>query len=184
MIVLGAAGAGARRALTTVSTRRLPFMHSLLATPRYAILVMPPLYWDLGKLLAAQPVLESMHWVPTDPTVVLVIDLADAIFANDYGADASDVGLREVVAEQRAWRHGEKYLVLKGACLQDAMAAVAVGAAAGAGSSDEAAADEHAGGRGARGAARGAQVDFGAADAAADEGRDPKGRRPRDPAEG
>ena len=40
----------------------------------------------------------------------------------------SDVGLNEVVAEQRAWRHGEKYLVLKGACLQDAMDALAVGA--------------------------------------------------------
>ena len=56
------------------------------------------------------------------------LDLADAIFANDYGAVMSDVGLREVVAEQRAWRHGEKYLVLKGACLQDAMDALAVGA--------------------------------------------------------
>ena len=46
----------------------------------------------------------------------------------DYGAVMSDVGLNEVVAEQRAWRHGEKYLVLKGACLQDAMDALAVGA--------------------------------------------------------
>ena len=42
-------------------------------------------------------------------------------------APSSDVGLSEVVAEQRA-RHGEKYLVLKGACLQDAMDALAVGA--------------------------------------------------------
>lgn len=56
-----------------------------------------------------------------------VLDLADAIFANDYGGDMSDIGLREVVHEQRAWRHGEKYLVLRGACLQDAMDTLAHG---------------------------------------------------------
>jgi len=50
-----------------------------------------------------------------------VLDLADAIFANDYGADMSDVGLHEVMHEQRHWTYGEKYLVLRGACLQDAM---------------------------------------------------------------
>ena len=55
------------------------------------------------------------------------IDLADALYANDYGAVASDVGLREVEAEQRAWRYGEKYLVLRGANLQDAMDALAHG---------------------------------------------------------
>mmetsp|Transcript_21715 Transcript_21715/g.68131 ORF Transcript_21715/g.68131 Transcript_21715/m.68131 type:complete len:209 (-) Transcript_21715:2-628(-) len=47
-----------------------------------------------------------------------VLDLADAIFANDYGADMSDVGLHEVMHEQRHWTYGEKYLVLRGACLQ------------------------------------------------------------------
>ena len=56
-----------------------------------------------------------------------VLDLADAIFANDYGADASDVGLHEVVHEQRHWAYGEKYLVLKGACLHDAMKTLAKG---------------------------------------------------------
>ena len=30
-----------------------------------------------------------------------VLDLADAIFANDYAGDMSDVGLHEVVQEQR-----------------------------------------------------------------------------------
>ncbi|KAL1530334.1 hypothetical protein AB1Y20_001243 [Prymnesium parvum] len=50
-----------------------------------------------------------------------VLDLADAIFANDYGADMSDVGLHDVVHEQRNWKYGEKYLVLRGACLQDVM---------------------------------------------------------------
>ena len=56
-----------------------------------------------------------------------VLDLADAIFANDYGAEMSDVGLREVIHEQRHWSHGEKYLVLRGACLQDAMDTLADG---------------------------------------------------------
>lgn len=56
-----------------------------------------------------------------------VLDLADAIFANDYGSDMSDTGLREVIVEQRRWCHGEKYLVLRGACLQDAMNTLARG---------------------------------------------------------
>ena len=56
-----------------------------------------------------------------------VLDLADAIFANDYGADMSDVGLHEVMHEQRHWAYGEKYLVLRGACLQDAMNTLAHG---------------------------------------------------------
>ena len=56
-----------------------------------------------------------------------VLDLADAIFANDYAADMSDVGLHEVMHEQRHWAYGEKYLVLKGACLQDAMDTLARG---------------------------------------------------------
>ena len=54
-----------------------------------------------------------------------VLDLADGIFANDYGAEMSDVGLHEVLTEQRAWKHGERYLVLKGACLHDAMRTLA-----------------------------------------------------------
>ena len=56
-----------------------------------------------------------------------VLDLADAIFANDYGADASDVGLHEVIHEQRCWNHGEKYLVLRDACIHDAMTTLAKG---------------------------------------------------------
>jgi len=56
-----------------------------------------------------------------------VLDLADAIFANDYGGDMSDVGLHEVMHEQRHWSHGEKYLVLRGACLQDTMETLARG---------------------------------------------------------
>ena len=43
------------------------------------------------------------------------------------GAVARSGQLREVVEEQKQWRHGEKYLVLKGACLQDAMDELAEG---------------------------------------------------------
>ena len=56
-----------------------------------------------------------------------VLDLADAIFGNDYGADMSDVGLHEVMHEQRSWSYGEKYIVMRGACLQDAMETLARG---------------------------------------------------------
>jgi monoamine oxidase len=57
-----------------------------------------------------------------------VIDVADAVYANDYGADMSSIGLREVIVEQRAWAHGEEYLVLAGRrSLSDAMRHVATG---------------------------------------------------------
>lgn len=48
-----------------------------------------------------------------------VMGLADAIYANDYGAALSDVGVREVVVEQEAWNHGEEYLVLEEGTLHD-----------------------------------------------------------------
>lgn len=56
-----------------------------------------------------------------------VLDMADAIYANDYGAELSSIGLRETIAEQRAWAHGEDYLVADGHCLSDAMAHLARG---------------------------------------------------------
>ena len=48
-----------------------------------------------------------------------VLDLADAIFANDYGADMSTVGLKETVQEQHAWKYGEDYLILEGCTYSD-----------------------------------------------------------------
>lgn len=41
-----------------------------------------------------------------------VLDVADAIFANDYGAEMSQIGLKETIIEQQRWNYGEKYLVL------------------------------------------------------------------------
>ena len=40
------------------------------------------------------------------------LDVADAIFANDYGSDLSQIGLKETIIEQQKWNYGEKYLVL------------------------------------------------------------------------
>lgn len=68
---------GTRRQLAKIKTRRLSYMHSLLATPRYAVLVMPPMTWDVTGLMAAHAVLDSMEWAPHDPTVIYVVDLAD-----------------------------------------------------------------------------------------------------------
>lgn len=56
-----------------------------------------------------------------------VLDMADAVYANDYGAELSAVGLRETIAEQNAWAHGEAYLVADGRALSDAMAHLAAG---------------------------------------------------------
>lgn len=81
----------------------------------------------LGELAADPPEQSLLQYFTAQGLSSRVVDLADAIFANDYGADASDVGLREVVHEQRHWAHGEKYLVLKDACLHDAMCTLARG---------------------------------------------------------
>lgn len=40
-----------------------------------------------------------------------LLDLVDAVYANDYGAPASELGAREVAHEQRRWCHGEAYLL-------------------------------------------------------------------------
>ena len=48
-----------------------------------------------------------------------LIDMADAIFANDYGNEASKIGLKEVVHEQDSWKYGEDYLVLDGCSFSD-----------------------------------------------------------------
>lgn len=48
-----------------------------------------------------------------------LIDMADAIFANDYGNEASNIGLKEVVHEQDSWKYGEDYLVLDGCNFSD-----------------------------------------------------------------
>jgi monoamine oxidase len=40
-------------------------------------------------------------------TPTRVLDMADAIFANDYGNEASKIGLKEVAHEQDQWKHGE-----------------------------------------------------------------------------
>lgn len=48
-----------------------------------------------------------------------VLDMADAIFANDYGADMSRIGIKETVQEQHAWKYGEDYLILEGCTYSD-----------------------------------------------------------------
>ena len=39
------------------------------------------------------------------------IDLIDAMVANDYGTECSNIGLGETVKEQQSWSYGEEYLV-------------------------------------------------------------------------
>ena len=56
------------------------------------------------------------------------LDVADALYANDYGAGASDLGAAEVAHEQRHWTHGEEYLLVEtGKTLAPALDALATG---------------------------------------------------------
>ena len=56
-----------------------------------------------------------------------MIDMADAIFANDYGAEMSKIGLKETAHEQQEWNYGEDYLVLDGCNYSDILADMAKG---------------------------------------------------------
>lgn len=49
------------------------------------------------------------------------LDLADAVYANDWGDSLSELGAKEVAHEQRRWKHGEKYLWLKRKTLASAI---------------------------------------------------------------
>ena len=60
-------------------------------------------------------------------TPTRVLDMADAIFANDYGNEASKIGLREVAHEQDRWHHGEDYLVWDGCTWTDILTDMAQG---------------------------------------------------------
>ena len=60
-------------------------------------------------------------------TPTRVLDMADAIFANDYGNDASKIGMKEVAHEQDSWRHGEDYLVWDGCTWLDILKDMAQG---------------------------------------------------------
>jgi monoamine oxidase len=84
---------------------------------------------SIGELDAAATAERSLLQFLTEHGVgSRVLDMANAVYANDYGADLSDIGLRETIAEQRAWSHGEDYIVLDGgATLSDAMRHLAEG---------------------------------------------------------
>lgn len=60
-------------------------------------------------------------------TSTRMLDMADAIFANDYGNEADKIGLKEVAHEQDQWKHGEDYLVLDGCTIADIVNDMAAG---------------------------------------------------------
>ena len=60
---------------------------------------------DAAKALPEQNLLQYMTGRGVSSRV---LDLADAIYANDYGADMSDVGLHETVAENKGKRGKRK----------------------------------------------------------------------------
>ena len=55
------------------------------------------------------------------------LDVADAVYANDYGESASELGAAEVAHEQKHWTGGEAYFVLRNGTLADAAAELARG---------------------------------------------------------
>ena len=41
-----------------------------------------------------------------------IINLAESVYANDFGCSLSTMGMRETSIEQNCWRHGEEYILL------------------------------------------------------------------------
>lgn len=76
------------------------------------------------KLIPEETLLQYMARMGTPSRV---LDMADAIFANDYGAEMSKIGLRETAHEQQQWNYGEDYLVMDGCNFSDILADMAQG---------------------------------------------------------
>lgn len=53
------------------------------------------------------------------------LDLVDATYANDWGGSMSELGAREVAHEQRRWKHGDSYLLLRDTTLASAVHRIA-----------------------------------------------------------
>ena len=62
---------------------------------------------------AGDPDMTALAWLrDTCRASPRVLELADAIYANDFGTELADLGMHELAAEGDAWTYGEKYLVL------------------------------------------------------------------------
>lgn len=68
-----------------------------------------------------------LSWLVARGVPSRVLDLADAIYANDYGTDLSSLSVQEVCQEQHCWGYGEKYLLLDGCRMQDVARELASG---------------------------------------------------------
>ena len=57
-----------------------------------------------------------------------VVEIAESVYANDFGCSLSTMGMRETAVEQREWCHGEEYILLdEGRHLGDLVQEVARG---------------------------------------------------------
>jgi len=54
----------------------------------------------------------AREWLTLIGATERVVELAETIYANDFGASLSALGMREIVEEKKRWRYGDKYLVL------------------------------------------------------------------------
>ena len=99
----------AREQLATIKVKKLPYIHSFTVTKNYAILAAAPFTWELGNIMAAKPVMNSLKWSPEDGTALYVINLqtkkvteykADAFFAFHHinGFEANNKIYMDVLA--------------------------------------------------------------------------------------
>ena len=64
-----------RQAIASVHVDRVPYMHSLAVSPRYAVLMADPLYVNTQQVLSTVRPLDALQWLPASPTTLYVIEL-------------------------------------------------------------------------------------------------------------
>jgi hypothetical protein len=62
---------------------------------------------------AGAPDVPADAWLRSKNATPLMLEAAEACYANDFGARLRELGLREMIAENNAWDSGETYLVME-----------------------------------------------------------------------
>lgn len=66
-----------RSIIATIKIKKLSYIHSFTVTENYVILAAAPFTWELGNIMIAKPVLNSLKWSPSDGTEFYVVGLND-----------------------------------------------------------------------------------------------------------
>lgn len=70
------------------------------------------LFAEVGKEAYPETDISAEQWLRNKGASRKVLSIADACYANDFGCSLQQLGLREMITENRKWDSGDSYLVL------------------------------------------------------------------------